>query len=74
LGGLCALVLSPLSALVLIAVDSGGLSTPGFVLYKAMLGVALGAIVTPLIALCAMADTATSVDDKARSPQLGVQP
>jgi hypothetical protein len=74
LGGVCALVLSPLSALVLIAVDSGGLSTPGFVLYKAMLGVALGAIVTPVIALCAMADTATSVNDRARSPQLGVQP
>jgi hypothetical protein len=74
LGGLCALVLSPLSALVLVGVDSGGLSTPDFVLYKAVLGVVLGAIVTPVIALCAMADTATAVNETARSPQLGVQP
>lgn len=74
LGGLCALVLSPLSALVLAGVDPGGLSTPGFVLYKAVLGVVLGAIVTPVIALCAMADTASSFNEAARSPQLGVQP
>ena len=74
LGGLCVMVLSPVMALVLIGFDSGGLTTPGFVLYKAVLGVALGAIVTPVIALCAMADTATSYNDSAGSAQLGVKP
>jgi hypothetical protein len=74
LGGLCAMVMSPPTVLVLVGVASGGLSTTSFVLYKAVFGLVLGAIVTPVIALCAMADTVPSVDDAARSPRLGVRP
>jgi hypothetical protein len=66
-------VLSPLCALALVGVDAGGLSTTGFVLYKAVFGLVLGAIVTPLIALCAMADTVGSVDQGAHAVQVEVR-
>ena len=56
LGALCTVALAPLSVLVLVTIDFAGLSTTQFVLYKAALGVALGAIVTPVIAVRAMAD------------------
>jgi hypothetical protein len=56
LGGLCAAILSPVAVIVLLASDVGDMSRTSFVVYKAVLGVALGAIVTPLIALRAMAD------------------
>jgi hypothetical protein len=52
----CTALLAPVSVLVLVAIDFGGLSVTQFVLYKAVLGVVLGAIVTPVIALLAMAD------------------
>jgi hypothetical protein len=48
--------LAPAAVAILIATDSGGLSVADFVLYKAILGVALGALVTPAIALLALAD------------------
>jgi len=56
LGGLCGLVLGPVSVLVLAAIDFSGLTRGEFALYKAVLGVVLGAIVTPVIAVCGMAD------------------
>jgi hypothetical protein len=56
LGACCVAALAPAAVAILIATDSGGLSVTGFVLYKAILGVALGALVTPVIALRAMAD------------------
>jgi hypothetical protein len=56
LGISCVAALGPAAVAILIVTDSGGLSVADFVLYKAILGVALGALVTPVIALGAMAD------------------
>ena len=53
LGALC-LLGAPLIVVVLVAVD--GVSNTAFVLYKAAFAVALGAVVTPVIAVRAMAD------------------
>ena len=55
-GGLSALVFSPPVVLLLVVSHLGPISVPDFVLYKAALGVVLGAVVTPVIALQAMAD------------------
>jgi hypothetical protein len=68
LGAMCTVALAPLSVLVLVASDFAGLSTTQFVLYKAALGVALGAIVTPVIAVRAMADRPAHVEAAARAP------
>jgi hypothetical protein len=56
LGTLVTLLLAPPAVILLVATDFGGISTGQFVLYKAILGVALGALVTPPIALWAMSD------------------
>jgi ABC-type enterobactin transport system permease subunit len=56
LGAVCTAVLSPVAVVALLASGVGDMSRTSFVAYKAVLGVALGAIVTPLIALRAMAD------------------
>jgi hypothetical protein len=56
LGAVMTIALAPISVLILVAIDFGGLTQGQFVLYKAALGVALGAAVTPVIALWAMAD------------------
>ncbi len=56
LGAVVTIALTPISVLILAAIDFGGITQGQFVLYKAALGVALGAVVTPLIALWAMAD------------------
>jgi hypothetical protein len=56
LGAVCSAALSPIAVVVLLAVDFGGVSRAEFVAYKAALGVALGAVVTPVIAVRAMAD------------------
>ena len=56
LGGISIAVLTPPAVVVLVATDFGGVSTGTFVLYKAVLGVVLGALVTPVIAVLAMAD------------------
>ncbi len=53
----CTAVLAPVSVLVLVTIDFAGLSAAQFVLYKAVLGIVLGAIVTPVIAVLAMADS-----------------
>jgi hypothetical protein len=55
LGAVCVAALAPAAVAILIATDPGDLSVANFVLYKATLGIALGALVTPAIALCAMA-------------------
>ena len=56
LGAVSAVILSPLAVVALLAVAADGLTVGQFVLYKILVSVALGAVVTPLIALCAMAD------------------
>ena len=56
LGITCMAALSPVAAAALFLLSRDGMSTGTFVLYKGVLGVVLGAIVTPVIALWAMAD------------------
>jgi hypothetical protein len=56
LGALVTVLLTPPAVIVLVLTGFGGISTGQFVLYKVILGVALGALVTPLIALWAMSD------------------
>lgn len=56
LGAATVAVLTPLAVVVFLLVGTGASLTTGqFVVYKAALGVALGAVVTPIIGLCAMA-------------------
>jgi aminoglycoside phosphotransferase (APT) family kinase protein len=55
-GALCTAALAPLSVLVLLVTDFAALSPGQFVIYKAALAVVLGAVVTPVIAVSAMAD------------------
>jgi hypothetical protein len=62
LGAICAVVLGPLAVLVLVALDFGDLSVGEFVLYKAIFGVVFGALVTPPIAMLAMADSRVVAD------------
>jgi hypothetical protein len=57
LGAVCTVLLAPPAVAALVALDFGDLSVGEFVLFKAIFGVALGAVVTPPIALLAMADT-----------------
>ncbi|HUC38237.1 MAG TPA: hypothetical protein VMR97_14075 [Acidimicrobiales bacterium] len=56
LGAATAVVLSPLAGVALVVTHLGDVTTRGFILYAAVLGVALGLLVTPLVALLAMAD------------------
>jgi hypothetical protein len=56
LGLLCMLVLGPPAVAVLLLLDYGDLSIGEFVTYKAIFGVLLGALVTPLIAMVAFGD------------------
>jgi hypothetical protein len=51
----CLGVLGPPLVAILIATDFGDIPTSAFVVYTAILGVALGVVVTPMIALRAMA-------------------
>jgi hypothetical protein len=55
-GAITTLVLSPPAVLILVLRDPGDVSVGDFVLFKAIFGVVLGAIVTPPIALAAMTD------------------
>jgi hypothetical protein len=50
------LVLSPPAVLALVLRDPGDVSVGDFVLFKAIFGIVLGALVTPPIALAAMTD------------------
>jgi hypothetical protein len=56
IGLLCLLVFGPLGALVLVLIDYGGISIGEFVIYKAIVGVVLGMVVTPPIAMVAFGD------------------
>jgi hypothetical protein len=56
IGAVCTALLSPVAVILLLVADFGDVSTTAFVVYKAALGVVLGAVVTPVIALLAMAD------------------
>jgi hypothetical protein len=56
-GLICMLILGPPAVVALILIDVAPVSVGHFVLYKAILGVLLGAVVTPPIALAAMTDT-----------------
>jgi hypothetical protein len=56
IGLLCLLVFGPISAALLLLFDYGDISTGEFVLFKALFGIVLGALVTPWIALVAFAD------------------
>ncbi|TMK88268.1 MAG: hypothetical protein E6G57_07920 [Actinobacteria bacterium] len=58
LGVVTAAALSPIAIVVLAVGQLGSVSTTQFVLYKMILGVLLGAVVTPVIAVLAMADHA----------------
>jgi hypothetical protein len=53
---ICLVLLGPLSIVALVASDFGGITPSSFVLYKVIFGVCLGIVVTPLIALAAMAE------------------
>jgi hypothetical protein len=55
-GAVTTLVLAPPGVLILVLRDPGDVSVGDFVLFKAIFGVVLGAIVTPPIALAAMTD------------------
>jgi hypothetical protein len=55
-GAITTLVLSPPAVLALVLRDPGDVSVGDFVLFKAIFGVVLGALVTPPIALAAMTD------------------
>ncbi|MGH2980275.1 MAG: hypothetical protein ACRDLQ_11670 [Solirubrobacterales bacterium] len=56
IGLLCMLALGPLAVVVLLLLDYGDISIGAFVVYKAIFGIALGALVTPLIAMVAFGD------------------
>ena len=56
IGLLCLLALGPIGAVVLLLLDYGGISIGEFVIYKAIVGIALGMLVTPLIAMVAFGD------------------
>ncbi len=55
-GLLCLGLLGPFAALSLVLAGFGGITQSSFVLYKVVLGAGLGLVVTPVIALVAMAD------------------
>ena len=55
-GGICLLIFGPISAAGVLLFDYGDISVGEFVLYKAIVGVVLGAAVTPWIAMVAFGD------------------
>jgi hypothetical protein len=52
-------VLAPVALVALLAAGPGTISASSFIIYKVVLGVVLGAAVTPLIAIGAMAEPVT---------------
>lgn len=60
LGAAAFVVLTPVTALVIAIAGIGDMSQLGFALYAALLGVALGLIATPVIAVLAMTQRPTS--------------
>jgi hypothetical protein len=57
LGALLTIALTPVTILVLVMVDFANLTAAQFVLYKAAFSIALGMIVTPVIAMLAIASS-----------------
>jgi hypothetical protein len=55
-GAITTAILGPPAVLAIIALDVGDLTIGEFVAYKAVLGVALGLVVTPILALWAIAE------------------
>lgn len=55
-GAITFVVLAPPVTAILAAIDFGTLSCAHFIIFKVAFAIALGAIVTPIIALCAMTD------------------
>lgn len=60
LGAVTVVLLAPVACALLVGLASGGVSRGSFVVYKALLGVALGALVTPIVAVRAMAEDSVS--------------
>lgn len=60
LAGLSVALFAPGSCALLVGLVSGGVSRQAFVIYKALLGVALGALVTPVVAIRAMSQDSAS--------------
>ena len=60
LGVVCTVAGSPVAAAILVWSGFGRVSAAGFVAYKTALAVALGAVVTPLVAIRAMTDRFTT--------------
>jgi hypothetical protein len=56
IGLLCLLTFGPLSLALLLLFDYGDISIGEFVLFKAIFGIVLGALVTPFIAMVAFGD------------------
>jgi hypothetical protein len=69
-GVLTVLLLGPAAVLLLIAFDYGDISPGDFVLYKTIFGVALGALVTPPIAIAALTDTEVAAEAKEPAEQV----
>jgi hypothetical protein len=63
IGLLCMLVFGPISAALVLLFDYGDISTGEFVLFKALFGIVLGALVTPFIAMVAFADEPPPAQD-----------
>jgi hypothetical protein len=53
-GALSTLIFAPAAVIVLVAIDFGDISVGDFVLYKAIFGVLLGLVVTPVIGVAAL--------------------
>ena len=56
LGALCMVALGPPAVALIVALDVGDLSVGEFVSYKAVFGVLLGMLVTPIVALWALSE------------------
>ena len=55
-GAITTLILGPIAVVAIVALDVGPVSVGGFVAYKAVFGVALGLLVTPILALWAISE------------------
>lgn len=60
LGAVSVVLFAPATCAVLVGLAGGGVSRESFVIYKVLLGVALGAVITPVVAVRAMAEDSAS--------------
>jgi hypothetical protein len=68
-GLLSVVIFAPVAVVIVIALDYGDISVGEFVLFKAIFGIVLGLVVTPPIAIAALADT-----DVASMARPGIEP